>query len=116
MTLSSELLARLISGFFVSSDAALHDFATHAIRVYMFSFLLCGFNMFTSAWFTALNNGVVSAVSAFARTMIFELGAVFLLPALFGVDGIWLSVSVAELFAFAMSIILILSFRKRYGY
>ena len=82
----------------------------------MLSFLLCGFNMFASAWFTALNNGTVSAVSAFARTLVFELGAVFLLPVLLGIDGIWLSVSVAEVFACIMSAILILSFRKRYGY
>ena len=55
-------------------------------------------------------------VSAFARTLVFELGAVFLLPVLLGIDGIWLSVSVAEVFACIMSAILILSFRKRYGY
>ncbi len=116
MTLSSELLAGVVSGFFVASDPSLHEFATRAIRLYMLSFLLCGFNMFASAWFTALNNGVVSAVSAFARTLVFELGAVFILPALLGVDGIWLSVSLAEVFAFVMSVILILSFRKRYGY
>ena len=116
MTLVSEISARAVCGFFVSSDPGLHGFATRAVRIYMLSFLLCGFNMFASAWFTALNNGTVSAVSAFARTLVFELGAVFLLPVLLGIDGIWLSVSVAEVFACIMSAILILSFRKRYGY
>ena len=92
------------------------DLATHATHIYMLSFLLCGFNMFTSAWFTALNNGVVSAVAAFVRTLVFELGAVFVLPHLFGIDGIWYSVNAAELLAFVMSAALVFGFRRRYGY
>ena len=80
----------------------------------MLCFLICGFNMFCSAWFTALNNGLVSAVAAFARTLVFELASVFVLPAFLGIDGIWMAVNVAEILAFILSAVLILSYRERY--
>ena len=86
------------------------------MRIYMVSFLICGFNMFASAWFTALNNGPVSAVISFTRTLVFELGCVFLLPALLGIDGIWLAVNVAEVLALVLSAALVFGLRKRYGY
>ena len=72
--------------------------------------------MFASAWFTALNNGPVSAVISFTRTLIFELGCVFLLPLVLGIDGIWLAVNVAEVLALILSAALVFGFRKRYGY
>ncbi|MBR3485939.1 MAG: MATE family efflux transporter, partial [Bacteroidales bacterium] len=65
---------------------------------------------------TALNNGPVSAVISFTRTLIFELGCVFLLPLVLGIDGIWLAVNVAEVLALILSAALVLGFRKRYGY
>lgn len=80
----------------------------------MLSFLLCGFNMFCSAWFTALNNGLVSAMAAFVRTLVFELSTVFILPSIVGIDGIWCSVCVAEFLSVIMSVALILGFRRRY--
>lgn len=73
----------------------------------MLSFLLCGFNMFCSAWFTALGNGKVSAIAAFVRTLIFELATIFILPRFLGIDGIWSAVCVAELLAFALTVALI---------
>ena len=76
-------------------------------RIYMLSFLLCGFNMFCSAWFTALGNGKVSAIAAFVRTLIFELATIFILPRFLGIDGIWSAVCVAELLAFALTVALI---------
>ena len=105
-----------VARFFVGYDETLCSLTVRALRIYMLSFLLCGFNMFASAWFTALNNGVVSAVAAFARTLIFELGCVLLLPAFFGVDGIWSAVNVAEVCAFVLSFILVAAFGRRYGY
>ena len=72
--------------------------------------------MFVSAFFTALNNGLVSAVAAFTRTLIFELGAIFILPIFFGLDGVWLAVDVADVLALIMSAILLTAFRKRYNY
>lgn len=116
MTLVSQLSAPLISRFFVGYDESLCALTEHALRIYMISLLLCGFNMFASAWFTALNNGVISAVAAFARTLVFELGSIFILPGLIGIDGIWFSVNVAEALAFVLSISLIAAFARRYGY
>lgn len=116
LMLVSELTSSLLASIFVSYDPQLHALTTHAIRLYMISFMLCGVNMFVSALFTALNNGMVSAVAAFARTMIFEIASIFVLPLFLGVDGIWLAVDVAEVFALILSVVLILAFRKRYQY
>ncbi|MBP5210209.1 MAG: MATE family efflux transporter [Bacteroidales bacterium] len=116
ITLLAELGAPFISRLFVGYDDALTELTTKALRLYMVSFLICGYNMFCSAWFTALNNGVVSATAAFARTLIFELSCIFILPTILGIDGIWLSVDVAEVFALILSVGLILGYRKRYGY
>ena len=116
LTSLAEISAPLIARCFFSYDADLCSLTVHATRIYMLSFLLCGFNMFASAWFTALNNGVVSAVVSFIRTLVLEMASVFVLPLIFGIEGIWLSVNAAEILAFAISITLIYSFRKRYGY
>lgn len=114
MTAIAECSAPMLARIFVGYDPGLCELTVRALRIYMLSFLLCGFNMFCSAWFTALNNGLVSAVAAFARTLVFELGAVLIVPGIIGIDGIWLSVSIAEVLAVLMSAILILSYRKRY--
>jgi putative MATE family efflux protein len=116
ITVAVQALARQTADLFVGYDTELRDLTIHATRLYMVSFLICGFNMFASAWFTALNNGPVSAVISFTRTLVFELGCVFALPALLGIDGIWLAVNVAEVLALALSAALILVYRKRYGY
>ena len=104
------------SRLFVGYDAALRDLTTHAMHIYMISFLLCGFPMFASAWFTALNNGPVSALISFTRTLVFELGCVFILPLILGIDGIWMAVNMAEVFAVMLSAILVFGLRGRYGY
>ena len=111
-----EGFAPWLSRFFVGYYPELCDLTTYAMRLYMVSFLICGFSMFASAWFTALNNGPVSAVISFTRTLVFELGCVFLLPLILGIDGIWLAVDVAEVFALVLSFALIFGLRKRYGY
>ena len=111
-----QLLAPGISRLFVGYDAALMDLTTHAMHIYMLSFLLCGFPMFASAWFTALNNGPISALISFSRTLVFELGCVFILPLILGIDGIWMAVNMAEIFAVILSAILVFGLRGRYGY
>ncbi len=80
----------------------------------MLSFLLCGFNMFCSAWFTALGNGKVSAIAAFVRTLVFELATVFILPRILGIDGIWSAVCIAEILAFVLTVALIAAYRGKY--
>lgn len=110
MTAVAEIAAPLLSSIFVGYDFELCALTTRALRIYMLSFLLCGFNMFCSAWFTALGNGKVSAVAAFVRTLVFELATVFILPRFLGIDGIWSAVCVAEILAFALTVALIAAY------
>ena len=116
ITLVSELSAGPAARLFVGYDPELTALTMRAIRISMASFVLVGVNLFTSAWFTGLGNGKVSAAVAFVRNLILELGFVFLLPALFGPDGIWFAVDAAEVCCLLISISLILIYRKRYGY
>jgi len=113
LTAISEISAPFLFKAFVGYDPQICELGTKGMRIYMLCFLICGINMFVSAWFTALGKGLVSALVAFSRTMIFELSAILILPSIFGVDGIWVSVNVAEILAFVMAIsILTFSVRK----
>lgn len=116
MTLVSELSAGPAARLFVGYDPELTAMTKHAIRLYMISFFIAGFNLFISAWFTGLNNGKVSATVSFIRNLVFELGFVFLLPAVMGPDGIWLAVDAADFCCMILGVTLILAYRKRYGY
>lgn len=113
---AAELLAKPIAAIFVGYDAELMKLTIEAFRIYSVSFLLAGFNIFGSAFFTALNNGLISAFISFMRTLIFEIGAVLLLPIAFGVDGIWSSIIVAELIAVGMTAAFFIGKRKKYHY
>ncbi len=112
----SELSSGVLARVFVGYDAELVSITRRAVRIYMLCFLICGINMFCSAWFTALNNGIVSAIAAFARTLVFELTSIFVLPLFFGIDGIWMSVNAAEIASAIVAVSLFLGFRRRYGY
>ena len=116
VTLASELSARPVARLFVGYDPELTELTVRALRISMASFVLVGVNLFVSAWFTGLGNGKVSAVLAFVRNLVLELGFVFLLPALFGPDGIWFAVDVAEVCCLLLGIFLLAAYRKRYGY
>lgn len=113
---ASELLAEVFAGIFVGYDEALKEMTVSAFRIYAVSFLLCGFNIFGSSFFTALNNGVISAIISFMRTLIFELGAVLLLPMIFGLSGIWSSIIVAEIASLILTTFFIVNKRKVYHY
>ena len=95
MTASSILLANPIAHLFVGYDAELCDMTVNALRIYALSFLVCGFNIFGSAFFTGLNNGTASALISFLRTLVIQVAAVLLLPKLLGINGIWLAITVA---------------------
>ena len=110
MTLSAELFAEPLARIFVGYDATLTTLTVRAMHLYMLAFLINGLNMFVSALFTGLNNGMVSAVASFARTLVFELSCVWLLPALVGIDGIWLSWPIAEVLALMLSAVLVWRF------
>ena len=112
----AELLAVPLARLFVGYDRALLDMTVHGFRIFSLSMLFSGFNIFSSSFFTALNNGGVSAALSFLRTFLFKLSAVLVLPFFFDLDGIWLSAVVAELLAFALSLFFLLLKRKKYGY
>lgn len=116
MFAAAELMARTISRLFVGYDAVLSDMTGRAFLISSFSFLFSGFCMFGSAFFTALNNGLISACIAFVRTLVFQTAAVLLLPQYWGIDGIWASIVAAEILAFIVVIILLLWKRKEYRY
>ncbi|MDO5012910.1 MAG: MATE family efflux transporter, partial [Pseudomonadota bacterium] len=116
LTLLAELTAPFLADCFVGYDPELKVFAIYALRLYSICFLLCGFNMFASALFTALNNGLVSGLLSGVRMMGFEASMVILIPIIWGVKGIWLSVLVAEILALLMNICVYLGMNKRYHY
>ena len=112
----SELLALPLSKVFVSYDQALLDMTLRDFFIFSFSFVFAGVSIFASAFFTALNNGLVSAIISFSRTALYQVVAVLLLPLLWQLDGIWLSIIVAELLACITAVIFLAGNRKRYGY
>ena len=116
MALAALTLARPISQIFVGYDAALFELTVKGFRISAFSYLFAGLAIFASSFFTALNNGLVSAIISFLRTLVFQIGAVVLLPLILGIDGIWLSIVVAEFVAAAVSVLFIVALRRRYNY
>ena len=116
MTIASFALARPLSSIFVGYDAELCDMTVVGMRFYSFSFLLCGFNIFGSAFFTALGNGLVSALISFLRTLVFQCLSVAILPVFFGLDGVWSAIIVAEFASLALTIVFMLANAGRYGY
>ena len=109
-------LAEPLAHLFVGYDAALFALTTHAFRLFAWSFLLAGFNIFASSFFTALNNGGVSAAISFLRTLVFQSASVLILPIFFDVDGIWWAITVAEVFAFLISLAFLFAKRQKYHY
>lgn len=116
MCAAAYLLAAPLARLFVGYDAELFDLTAHAFRLYSLSFLLAGLNIFASSFFTALNNGAVSAAISFLRTMLFQTSMALILPLVLGVDGIWWAITTAEVCAFVLSASFIFAKRKKYDY
>lgn len=116
MTLFSVLLAQPLSSIFVGYDAELLSFTVHAMRIFSLSFIFSGINIFTSSFFTALNNGLISALVSMSRTLVFQIACVFVLPLFWGVNGIWLSLIVTELLALVVCVICLLACKRKYQY
>lgn len=112
----AELLATPLSKIFVSYDSGLLDMTVNAFAIYSFSFLFSGISIFGSAFFTALNNGLVSALISFMRSLLFQAAAVLIFPLIWGIDGIWFSVVAAEIAAAVLTFIMIYANRKKYKY
>lgn len=116
LTASAFLLASPLAKIFVGYDAELFELTSHAFRLFAFSFLLAGFNIFISSFFTALNNGAVSAAISFMRTLIFQTASVLILPVFLGIDGIWWAITVAEACACVLSGGFLFAKRGKYHY
>ena len=116
MVILGMALARPLAQIFVSYDPALAEMTVRAFCIYAFSFLFAGPSIFGSCFFTALNNGLVSAIISFMRTMVFQVAAVLLLPLVWGLDGIWISIVVGEALAMAVMAGFLVGMRKRYHY
>lgn len=116
MFILSETLALPFSVLFLKDEGQLLQDAVHAFRIFSIVYLFDGMAVFSSAFFTALNDGQVSALISFLRTFVFELGAVLLLPLLLGVDGIWYSGVLAELMAAVTGSIFMVALRRKYQY
>lgn len=97
-------------------DAELQAMTNHGFRLYCLAFLVNGFNIYGSAFFTALNNGAVSAAISFLRTLLFQIAALFLLPLFLGLNGIWLSIFTAEILALCVTITFFIKMRDKYHY
>lgn len=116
MTVLAEIFAKPLASIFVNYDKELLVSTTNAIRIYALSYIVSGINIFASGFFTALNDGVVSAAISFIRTLIFQVIAILVLPLILGTIGIWLSIVVAELLSLIVSITFLVVKRKKYNY
>lgn len=116
MVVSGELLATPLSKLFVGYDKELMDMTVSGFRIFALSFAFMGFAIFASGFFTALNDGVTSAIISFLRTLVFQCAAVIILPMLWGIDGVWISIIVAEVMAVVLSAIFLVAKRKKYHY
>lgn len=113
---ASYLLARPLSFVFTGYDAELLALTVRAFSLFAFSFLFSGYVIFGSSFFTALNNGLVSAAISFLRTMVFQTAAVLIFPLIWKVDGIWFSMAAAEILALGVTVIFLGAEKRRYGY
>ncbi len=116
MTVAAEIFAKPLARIFVGYDESLVDLTGRAFAIYSLSFLLSHFNIFGSAFFTALNDGVRSAVISFSRMLLFQVPCVLLLPLIMGLDGIWIAMFAAETLTLGITLYFYISCRKRYGY
>lgn len=116
LTSCAEIFAYTLSGIFVGYDNTLHDMTSHGFKLYALAFLIMGFNIYASAFYTALNNGIISAVISFSRTFIFQVASILILPIFFGINGIWISIFASEIMALILSSSLLICTRKRYEY
>jgi len=116
MVAAAQLLAKPLAKIFVGYDAVLMELTVSGFRIFALSFLLMGFAIFGSGFFTALNDGLTSALISFLRTLVFQTAAVILLPMLWEINGVWISIVVAEFMAVVFSAVFLIIKRKKYHY
>lgn len=116
MVVVSQLSASGLAGIFIADNPDLREFTTRGFRFFAILFMFAGINIFGSSFFTALNNGAVSALISFLRTLVFQISAVLILPLFWGSDGIFISVAFAELLSCVLTIVFLITKRKKYNY
>ena len=116
MVTAAQLLAVPLSKIFVGYDPALMALTVSGFRIFALSFLFMGFAIFSSGFFTALNDGLTSALISFLRTLVFQVAAVVLLPLIWGIDGVWISIVVAEVMAVMLGIVFLILKQKKFQY
>ena len=116
MLILSQLLAHPLVNIFVGYDAGLMEITLRGFRIYSLMFLILGYNIWGSSFFTALGDGVISAAISFMRTLIFQLSSLILLPNLFKLDGVWASAVVAEVLALVLTVFFLIRNRDKYHY
>ncbi len=116
MVVAAELFASPLARIFVGYDSVLMELTVSGFRIFALSFFFMGFAIFGSGFFTALNDGLTSALISFLRTLVFQLAAILILPAIWGIDGIWVSIIAAELMAVALTTVFLILKRKKYHY
>ena len=116
MVTAAELLAQPLAHIFVGYDAELMDLTISGFRIFAFSFMFMGFAIYGSGFFTALNDGLTSALISFLRTLVFQIAAVMLLPIIWEIDGVWFSIVAAEFMAVSLTFLFLYLKRKKYNY
>ena len=116
MMVLAQMLASPLAKVFVGYDKELFDMTVHGFRLFSFYFILAGINIYSSSFFTALNNGIISAIISFSRTLGFETLSVIILPIFLQLDGVWLAITVAEICAFVISISFLIAKKEKYHY
>ena len=116
LTALAEGMAPMLARLYVGYDAELYALTVRGFTIYSLAFLLLGFNIFASSFFTALGDGPVSAAISFMRTLVFQIIAVLVLPIFLEIDGIWLSIVAAELLSILVSLFFFIKMRRKYGY
>lgn len=116
MLISAEALARPLALLFVRSDPELTELTVSGFRIFSLSFPFMGYAIFSSGFFTALNDGLTSALISFLRTLVFQVAAVVFLPMIWDVDGVWYSIGVAEVMAVVFSVLFLILKQKKYRY
>ena len=116
MVASAELLSSRLARMFVGYDAALMELTVSGFQIFALSFIFMGFAIYGSSFFTALNDGLTSAAISFLRTLVFQVAAVLLLPTIWDIDGIWMSIVVAEFMAVVLTAAFMATKRRKYHY
>ncbi len=116
MTLLSEVLALPLSRIFVGYDEELMYLTARGFMLYSLCFLVLGFNIYASSFFTALNDGLVSGMLSFLRTLLFQIATILVMPMLWELDGVWLAIVVSELMALGVTVYCFARYRGKYHY